>query len=108
MTLARVPLAPCRLQRDAPVRVLDRRGEGAEVGVARCAVAVRRMAGPGSTSLYISMYVICDVIRLSRFNRINHRWQCLAGQHNLSSPYPTLASFGLSLMHSVYCSTASR
>ena len=44
--LARVPLTPHRLQRDAPLRVLDRRGDGAELGVARRAVAVRCVAGP--------------------------------------------------------------
>jgi len=52
VALARVPLDPRRLQRDAPLGILDRRGEGAEVGVARRAIAVRRAAGPGSTVRY--------------------------------------------------------
>ena len=34
-------------------------------------------------------------------------WQCLVRELNLSTPYPTLASLGFSLTHSVYCSTAS-
>ena len=46
VALSPVPLAPRRLQRDALLGVLDRRGEGAEVGVASGAVAVRRGAGP--------------------------------------------------------------
>ena len=46
--LAPVTFAPRRLQHDAPLGILDRRGEGAELGVARRAVAVRRVAGPGS------------------------------------------------------------
>ena len=50
--LARVPLDPRRLQRDARFGVLDRRREGVELGVARRAVAVRRVAGPGHGAAY--------------------------------------------------------
>lgn len=43
---ARVTLEPPRLQRNAPLGVLNRRGEGAELGVARRTVAVCRVGGP--------------------------------------------------------------
>ena len=49
--LAQVPLAPRRLQRDAHLGVLDGRGEGDELGVALCAVAVRRVTGPGRANI---------------------------------------------------------
>jgi len=73
--------------------------------VARRAVAVRRAAGSGSTVLRISTYMMCDAMR---FNLIQEDSTHVATQKNPSTPYPTLASLGLSLMHSVYCSTASR
>ena len=47
VALAPVPHDPLRLQRDAPLKVLDGCGERAELGVARRAVDVRRAARPG-------------------------------------------------------------
>ena len=51
-----LPLAPRRLQHDAPLRVLDRRGVVAELRVGRRAHQVRRVAGP-SHSMQLELSV---------------------------------------------------